>query len=512
MTSERWARLKALFDQAVEQPPFAREAWADGACGDDAGLRTELLRLLASHDTAGAFLESPPEVDAADLEAAAATLSGPAGLPGDTEWSPGTRVGKYEILDVLGRGGMGIVYLARDADLGREVALKSITHAIANQPALRTRLRREARAAATIRSRSVATVYALDEIDGHVLVSSEHVSGPTVRQLIAQGPLAPSKALDLAMDVARALVAAHEAGVIHRDLKPENIVVGENGRAKVVDFGIAYFDDGDPRLTRDGQLLGTPAYMAPEQLAGGDVDARTDVYALGVVVQEMLLGRHPALQARGTAKRGAAGPFEVEPLVSPPPGDPEGVRDRLQAVAERCAQSDPGARYATASEALAALEAVRLRESPNKIIPGAGGAHAGHPRWWWEFHQGAVAVAYALILVPAWRVRGEIGGVTGRLLFTAAAAAVIVSGLLRLHLWFTSRFYPSELAWARDRAHRWILVADWAFVITLAASAALAGPRSTLDIVLIACAVGTAVAFLVIEPATARAAGLARPD
>lgn len=184
----------------------------------------------------------------------------------------------------------------------------------------------------------------------------------------------------------------------------------------------------------------------------------------------------------------------------------------LLAIGAKGAQPDPGARYATAQEALAALEALRRPASARGVIPGGDAVHVAQARWWWEFHQGAVAIAYALMLVPAWRVRGEIGGTTGRLLFTAAAAAVIVSSLLRLHLWFTSRFYPSELSWARDRAHRPVLVADWAFVTALAASAALVGPQSTLDIVLFACAVGTAVSFLVIEPATARAAGLLRRD
>jgi hypothetical protein len=314
------------------------------------------------------------------------------------------------------------------------------------------------------------------------------------------------------MDVARALVAAHEAGIIHRDLKPENIVVGENGRAKVVDFGIAHFDDGDTRLTRDGQVLGTPAYMAPEQLAGGDVDARTDVYALGLVVQEMLLGRHPATRGRGTTGSAVGDRFEVEPPRTFPPDDPEGVRPRLEAVAARCAQPDPGTRFPTAQDALNGLEGVRLQEPPHLYMAGPGGAATARSRWWWEFHQGAAAAAYTAMLVPAWTVRGEIGGPTGRLLFTAAAAAAVVAALLRLHLWFTSRSYPSELPWARARAHRWIVVADWAFVAALATSAALVGPRSTIDIVLVACAVGTAVAFLVIEPATARAAGLIRPE
>jgi hypothetical protein len=399
--------------------------------------------------------------------------------------------------------------------------------AIANQPALRERLRREARAAATISSLAVATVYALEEIDGHLLIASECVSGPTVRQLVAAGPMAPARARAIAMDVARALVAAHAAGVVHRDLKPENIVVDQNGRAKVVDFGIAYLDDGDTRLTRAGQVLGTPAYMSPEQLAGADVDGRTDIFSMGLVVQEMLLGRHPAMSPRAGAGSGAGGgaghpsdgaAHAAGKAQGSSPAAPGHDTDAagmlaLQAVAMRCTQTDPDARYPTAQDALAALEAVHVAGDPAstpRLLLADGGTGTARSRWWWEFHQGAAAVAYAAMLVPAWRVRGDIGGPTGRLLFTAAAMGAIVAILLRLHLWFTSRSYPAELMWARDRAHRWITTADWVFVVSLAVSAALIGPRSTLDVVLVACSVGTAVAFLVIEPATARAAGLTR--
>jgi predicted Ser/Thr protein kinase len=458
MSTAEWARLKALFNGALDQPADTREQWLRNAAGGDVELLQQVQGLVEAHETAGTFLEELPAVDPADLLALA----------------PGTQLGAYLIVEEIGRGGMGVVYLAEDQRLGRRVALKSLPPPLANDPAFRERLRREARAAATISHPAVAVVYALEAIDGHLLIVSEYVRGRTLREELARGPIDERRAVAIAAEIARALAAAHAAGVVHRDLKPENVLIAEGGAVKVVDFGIAYVDGAEAtRLTRDGSLIGTPAYMAPEQLAGGNVDARADIYAAGVLLAEMLMGRHP---------------LDV--------GDAQ-VPASLAPIVDRCRQPSPTARFSSATELLHALEGAGQGRTRGRAAS----------RWWWEFHQGVAALTYWLMVIPVWTARGLIGGAAGRAVFIAALAAVIVAANLRLHLWFTSRFYPGELKWLRARVSRWIHVADWVFALALVAGALLIGDEgSPLAVLLLAFGIGAAVAFLVIEPATARAA------
>jgi predicted Ser/Thr protein kinase len=468
VTPEQFARLKIVFQEALDQPTEVRRKWLREECGGDSALLREAESLLATLETAGDFLEEPAHVEPGDLD----TLL------------PGTQVGPYQILEEIGRGGMGVVYLAEDARLGRRVALKSLPAAVAMQPELRERLRREARAAATISHPAVAVVYALEELGDHLFIASEYVQGETLRDVIAKGPLSPERARSIATDIAGALSAAHDAGVIHRDLKPENVLVRSDGSVKVVDFGIAQIEGVDvSRLTRTGFALGTPAYMAPEQLLGGTIDARADVYSWGVVLSEMLYGRHPL--DRNTAA----------PAVS--------VGGRLTTLITRCLQPDPAAR----PRARELLEA--LGSDPFPLLrPGAEvGRGLTPPRWWWEFHQGATALIYSIMVIPAWYARGQIGGIWGRVFFITLLASVIVAAILRLHLWFTSRFYEDELTTVHDQAGRWIRIADWLFAATLVAGGLLiSDERSPLTIVLPSVAVGAVVAFLLIEPVTARAA------
>jgi predicted Ser/Thr protein kinase len=460
VTPEQFARLKIVFQEALDQPTEVRRAWLREECGGDSVLLREAESLLNTFETAGDFLEEPAQVDPGDLD----TLL------------PGTRVGSYQIVEEIGRGGMGVVYLAEDVRLGRRVALKSLPAAVAMQPDLRERLRREARAAATISHPAVAVVYALEELGDHLFMASEYVQGETLRNVIARGPLAPERARHIAVDIAGALSAAHEAGVIHRDLKPENVLIKADGSVKVVDFGIAHVEGSDvSRLTRTGLALGTPAYMAPEQLLGGTVDTRADVYAWGVMLSEMLQGRHPLDQ---TTTVTPATPF----------------KGPLTTIINRCLQPDPGARPS-------ARELVQVLGSDSRSLTPT--------RWWWEFHQGITALIYWLMVIPAWYARGQIGGAWGRAFFITTLAAVIVAANLRLHLWFTSRFYESELTSVHDRSGRWIRVADWVFAATLIAGGLLiSNDRSPLTIVLPSVAVGAVVAFLLIEPVTARAAFL----
>jgi predicted Ser/Thr protein kinase len=468
VTSEQFARLKIVFQEAVDQPSEVRRAWLQEQCGGDTALLREAESLLNTFETAGDFLEEPAQVDPGDLD----TLL------------PGTRVGAYQIVEEIGRGGMGVVYLAEDVRLGRRVALKSLPAAVAMQPELRERLRREARAAATISHPAVAVVYALEELGDHLFMASEYVQGQTLRNVIATGPLPAERARAIAADIAGALAAAHQAGVIHRDLKPENVLIKGDGSVKVVDFGIAQVEGSDvSRLTRTGFALGTPAYMAPEQLLGGTVDPRADVYAWGVVLSEMLNGRHPLDQTTTSAPD--------KPTTGP-----------LKTIISRCLQPDPTARP-TARELVQALGSDRS----SHLHSGTERSALTPTRWWWEFHQAMTALIYWLMIIPAWYARGHIGSIWGRVFFITTLASVIVAANLRLHLWFTSRFYEAELTWVHDRSRRWIRAADWVFAAALVAGGLLIPDESSpWAIVLPSVAIGAVVAFLVIEPVTARAA------
>ena len=475
---ERWARLKTIFHGALDQPAHQRQQWLRGAIGDDAELRSEAEALLLAHDTAGGFLEEPAQIDLGPAEAGPhVQQAGP--------HDPGARIGPYLILEEIGRGGMGIVYLAEDVRLGRRVAIKSLPQAVAGDAGRRERLRREARAAATISHPGVAVVYALEEIDDQLLLVTEYVPGRTLREEMSSRPLDPARAIDVITAIVRALSAAHEAGVIHRDLKPENVIITHGGAIKVVDFGIAYIEgSGATRHTIEGALVGTPAYMAPEQLAGSRGDARADLYAAGIVLAEMLTGRPPLSSG------------DASTAVPAPPAP-------LAQIVARCLSPDPAGRFGSARDMLHALD----KASRGDLVLDDDAPPRTPARWWWEFHQGAAALIYWLLMLPAWTARGLIGGTAGRAFFIAALAAVIVAANLRLHLWFTSRFYPGELAWLRRRTATWIHVADWIFGAALIAGALLVGEdRSPLAIVLLSFGIGAAVAFLVIEPATTRAA------
>ena len=476
MTPAQWERLKAVFHEALEQPAGERRAFVQRQCGDDDTLLHEAEALLAAHGSLGDFLEAPAGIPSPDLESIA----------------PGARVGPYQIVSELGRGGMGLVYLAEDTRLGRRVALKVLPAVADGDPGLRERLRREARAAATISHPGVATVYALEEVDDRLFIASEYVPGQTLRALIDGGPLPPPRALAIAREVARAIGAAHEAGVVHRDLKPENILLTPDGAVKVVDFGIALLEGpAATRLTRAGAMLGTPAYMAPEQLLGEPVDARADLYSFGVVLHEMLTGRHPLERS---SPGGAAG--------SPP----SPASRPLLRIARACMRVDPDERVTSARALLEALD----RTSPDG--PAAAESAGSRPRgpapiWWWEFHQAVTALLYWLMVVPGWRARELIGGSTGRVFFILTLVSVIVGANLRLHLWFTSRFYPAERRWARRRVRRWIAAADWTLAGTQTSAGLLIGDKDALlATLLISFGIGAAVAFLLIEPVTTRAA------
>ncbi len=413
---------------------------------------------------------------------------------------------------------MGVVYLAEDVRLGRTVALKALAPKFTGDAARRERLRREARAAASLTHPGIATVYALEEFDGQIFIAGEYVPGETLREELARGPSSALRTLDTALGIARALAAAHDRGIVHRDLKPENIVRTSSGEVKILDFGLARFRDPPPalaHLTDDGMILGTPAYMSPEQIRGTAVDGKSDLFSLGIVLYELVSGQHPF--AGSDPASTIARILESEPArlgdLAPAARWHPTVLGELEDVVTTCLRKGPEQRYQSAHDLIEALERARLGMSGSisgaRAVPKAVSAGASDARWWWQFHQAAAAGGYIGLLVPLAIARTALGGRAGLALFAVGLIAATVAAILRLHLWFLVRLNAHADGPRRDPTRAWIRMADVVFVAVLLI-AGVALPMLTtgtvLGLVLIASAVAVFLAFAVIEPATARAA------
>lgn len=293
MSSEKWPKVKEVLDAAVRRKPEERAAYLDEACEGDAEVRREVESLLSSFGRAEGFMESP----------AIENLGGEI----TEEMKPfrdGSVVGRYEIVRQLGLGGMGIVYLAKDTSLGRPVAIKLLNQRIERDEANVRRFVKEAKAASALNHPNILVIHEIGEADGRQYIVSEYVAGETLRQILDRGPLGIQRVVSISLQISAALAAAHNVGIIHRDIKPENIIVRADGYVKVLDFGLAKLvgdgshinlDAGTAELnqTAEGLILGTVSYMSPEQAKGEEVDARTDVFSLGVVMYEMLAGVTP---------------------------------------------------------------------------------------------------------------------------------------------------------------------------------------------------------------------------
>ncbi len=356
MTDERWPRVKALFQAAVERPVEERDAFLAAATGDDAALRREVESLLTSDTSDVSFLDRLPvasESVLADSLAASVDPTQPHAV-----LTAGLRVGPYEIAAPLGAGAMGEVYRARDTKLNRDVALKVLPERFAVDPDRLARFTREAQLLAILNHPNIAAIYGLEESNGAQALVLELIDGPTLADRIALGPISLAEALTIARQMAEALEAAHEKGIIHRDLKPANIKIARNGVVKVLDFGLAKVWDGapqadfsaSPRLTAThvggGTMLGTPAYMSPEQARGQSLDRRTDLWAFGCVLYEMLTGRAPF--AGETISDTLAAILDREPdHTALPPDTPAPIRRLLW----RCLEKDRKRRLDSAAGA-----------------------------------------------------------------------------------------------------------------------------------------------------------------
>ena len=491
MTPDDWRRVRALFEGALDQPPGEVGRWLEGQAGEDPALCQEVASLLAHHSRAGRFLHEPLSDRLPWL------LGAPEAL------AAGEAIGAYAIIREIGRGGMGRVYLASDARLGRRVALKALPSELADDPAQRERLRREARAMAALAHPGICTVYALEETDRGLFIATEYIEGQTLREEMAGTDRPPFHAVvSAAHELAAALACAHGRGIIHRDVKPENVIRGADGRLKMLDFGLAV--DGAPasvdqpdraqhRLTEPGMLVGTPGYMAPEQLRGEPADARSDVFALGVLLYEFACGVHPFQARDPLAVTARVLEHEPTPIAHVRPEIPAPVA----AAIERCLKKRPAERWPSAVELALALAA------PAPSLP----QKHGEPRiLWWRTHQLGMIALYVLAAGLAWHIKEWTHGAAAAA-FVAIGLAGAINGVLRGHLLFTWWTNRDAIGAERSRTGSMTLVVDLAMAAVLAAAGILAEPaRPLAATVTIALAAAIALARTIVEPATTRAA------
>jgi serine/threonine-protein kinase len=335
--SARRERIEVLFDQCADLPIPQRERLLAAATADDAALRREVEALLASADRADSTgrLE---RIVAAAFE-----------LPRPRPRKP-TAGDRYELLEKLGGGGMGTVYKAHDRRSGSVVALKFLAESLAEDPVLKRRFQREAQAAARLRHDNIGAIEGIEETaEGRLFIVMPYYPGGTLKTVIAQGPLPVATAVRCAIQLADGLAHAHAAGVIHRDIKPANLMFAGDGSIKILDFGIAKI--AGEKLTRTGLVLGTLAYMSPEQAMGTVLDHRTDLWALGVVFHEMLTGRPPFSAASIELLFRAVRQEEPPAIRSLRPDVPE----TIEAVVHRLLRKEPGERYPEAASVASAL-------------------------------------------------------------------------------------------------------------------------------------------------------------
>ena len=356
MTPERWQQVKRLLESALERNPVGRAALLDNACKDDPSLRREVESLIASHEQAQSLFELPA------FEAAA-------GLPAsDKAELVGRRIGDYKFLEQIGRGGMGEVYLAHDSRLGRRVALKLLPSRYTTDEQRVRRFEQEARAASALNHPNILMIFEIGRVDGIHFIATEYVEGETLRQRMANAKMSLSEALEVSIQAASALVAAHQAGIVHRDVKPENVMLRPDGYVKVLDFGLAKLteqpaasDTGALTFgkvdTDPGTVMGTASYMSPEQARGQTVDSRTDIFSLGVVMYEMIAGRAPF--DGETTSDVIASILKTEP---PPLAQYTGkAPDVLERLVAKTLRKDREERYQTAKELLTDLKKLKQR-------------------------------------------------------------------------------------------------------------------------------------------------------
>ena len=360
MSGGRWDQLEQTFAEAMQLQPEARDAFVHRTCGADLELRTNVLSLLAAAEQSAGFMASPA------LDRLAQAVAG-----GGWSLREGQRVGAYTVLRLLGAGGAGEVWRARDDRLGRDVAIKVLLPRFGDDSAGFARFASEARLAGALNHPNVLTVYDVGEHNGMPFLVTECLEGQSLRQRIGDTPLDVDEAVSIALAVAGGLAAAHARGIVHRDLKPENVFIKSDGSVKILDFGLATLRptaaaQPAPTQTMSGVLVGTAGYMAPEQVRGEAADARADLFAAGVILFEMVGGRRPFAGGRT---------FEaLHVTLSAEPPDLVALNPRVPAplaqIVKRLLKKAPDARFQAAADLAWALEQVAAR------TPDASAGHA----------------------------------------------------------------------------------------------------------------------------------------
>ncbi len=478
-------RAKELFEAALELEPADIARWLQDVAPGEPDVHAEVRSLLDYHARAGSFLTQP-------LAEAVPHL-----LEEDHTLEPGTVLGSYTIVRELGRGGMGRVYLATDARLGRSIALKALPPELTRDSTHRDRLRREARAAALLTHPGICTVYALEEFDGELYIATEFLEGHTLRDEMSGGRRPTvDVVVAAARELAAALASAHAKGVTHRDLKPENVMRTLDGRIKILDFGLARIAGpaapaaGTLTSAFPGAVAGTPAYMSPEQIEGRLVGPSADVFAFGVVLYEWLAGLHPFLAGSPLATLARVVESSPEPLVSR-----AGVPGWLSDVVDRCLRKSAAERYPSAAELAQALD------QPVVIARHPTGSNT-----WWRTHQFTMMVLYVLATTRGWQIKEIVRGVPTLWIFIAMGVGASVAGIIRGHLLFTDRVNRPHLTSERRRTRRVVVVTDVVLAALLIIDALLLASAQPLNAVLTICvAIGIALAAVLMEPATSTA-------
>jgi eukaryotic-like serine/threonine-protein kinase len=393
MSSERWQHLDRAFVDALQLSPDDRDRLITREAGRDTAFADELRTLLAAADQSPAFLESP----AFDRLARQVAADG---------WSlrPGTHVGAYTVTQMLGAGGNGEVWRARDERIGRDVAIKVLLPHVSADPGSLSRLTDEARTAGALNHANLLSIYDVGEHNGMPFLVSECLEGQSLRQRLQAGPIRLEQAVRIALDIAAGLAAAHRRGIIHRDLKPENVFLRSDGGIKILDFGLAKLQaaaaaTGDALPALSSAVAGTAGYMAPEQVKGEEVDARADLFALGVMLFEMIGGQHPF-------KKGSTFETLQTILTADPPAltSARPVPPSLTRIVKRLLEKDPSERFQSASDLAWNLQQA-LGPDVTETMPlsTAEAAVPARRRAWSGWAAGAAIVA---VLGSAWWLLG----------------------------------------------------------------------------------------------------------
>ncbi len=390
MIPARLQTIEEIFHAALDQEPDQIGAFLDAACEGDDVLRRKVEALLSSHQRAGVFIETP-----------AAGFATRIIENGQADLLVGRTIGHYKISKRIGTGGMGEVYLATDMTAGRKAALKLLPTRFTSDAERLKRFQQEERALVGLNHPNILTVYEIGEDHSTHYIASELIEGETLRQRLLRGRIEVGEAVDVAIQVASALAAAHEAGIVHRDIKPENIMLRPDGYVKVLDFGIAKLAEQqvpvmiptDEALllveTNLGSILGTVLYMSPEQAYGAPVDKRTDIWSLGVVLYEMVTGHAPFTGE--TPGEAMSSILEVEP---PPLTSSIGQTPaELQQIVGKALYKERKERYQSAHELLEALQSLRRKMEFEAELERSAPAHS-----WLRWTRSPTALALALLV------------------------------------------------------------------------------------------------------------------